>query len=498
MYRSGYRAPVRGRVAIALVVAALPAVAVAAPTAVVSGTQRADLLRGTDGGDRVVARGGDDRIAVEYDGGRDTVSCGTGRDIVAADLRDRIEGDCEVVSRRIHRDRFTNPESQHESQTEPDSLTVGATTVALFQVGRNRSGGATAIGWSTTPDGGRTWREGILPGLTTGSQPPGASARASDPVLAYDGVRRVWLAHALALSQGETRLTVHRSADGIRWSGPIDVTVSRSEGLAYDKNWITCDNGASSPFRGRCYVAYTLIGDPDAVAVQRSDDGGRTWSPPVLRTVPVTGVLPVVQRDGRLVLTFWSGRTGMVSVTSRDGGVTLDERVLISRLETRGVRPFRAPPLIAADLDGAGRVVVAWQDCRFRPGCAANDVVVATSADGLTWTEPRRVTTGRNAVMPTIGVEPGSGRLAIAYYALHRNGVDAEVVTSGNGTSWSAPQRLNPRRMPVEWMPVTSLGRMLADYIGVSWVRGRPLVVYVLASPPRNGELRQAVYAART
>jgi hypothetical protein len=38
---------------------------------------------------------------------------------------------------------------------------------------------------------------------------------------------------------------------------------------------------------------------------------------------------------------------------------------------------------------------------------------------------------------------------------------------------------------------------MLADYIGVSWVGGRPLVVYVLASPPRNGKLRQAVYAAR-
>jgi hypothetical protein len=498
MYRSGYRAPMRGRVAIAVLLAALPGVAGAATTATIMGTQRGELLRGTDGGDRVFARGGDDRIAVEYDGGRDVVSCGAGRDIVAADLRDRVGADCEVVSRRIHRDRFTNPESQHESETEPDSLTVGATTVALFQVGRSRSGGATAIGWSTTRDGGRTWREGILPGLTVGSRPPGPSARASDPVLAYDAVRRVWLAHTLALSQGETRLTIHRSPDGIAWSGPIDVTVARSERLAYDKNWITCDNGAASPFRGRCYVAYTLIGNPDAVAVQRSDDGGRTWSAPVTRPVPVTGVLPVVQPDGRLVLTFWSGRTGMVSVVSRDGGLTLDEPVLISRLETRSVRPFRAPPLIAADVDRAGRVLVTWQDCRFQPGCAANDVVVSSSADGRTWTEPRRVTSGRNAVMPTIGVEPGTGRLAIAYYAIHRNGVDAEVVTSTDGSRWSAPQRLNPRRMSVQWMPTTALGRMLADYIGVSWVRGRPLVVYVLASPPRNGELRQAVYAARS
>jgi hypothetical protein len=150
-------------------------------------------------------------------------------------------------------------------------------------------------------------------------------------------------------------------------------------------------------------------------------------------------------------------------------------------------------------VDGNGDLIVAWQDCRFRPGCAANDVVVSRSHDGGgTWTAPARVTAGRNAVMPTIGVEPRTGRLAIAYYAIHRNGVDAEVVTSASdGRSWSAPQRLNPRRMPLEWMPETTLGRMLADYIGVSWVRGRPLVVYVLASPPRNGKLRQAVYAAR-
>lgn len=497
MYRSGYGAEVRGRVAIAVLAAALPAVAVAGTSATLVGTQRADLLRGTDGADRVSARGGNDLVAVEYDGARDVVSCGPGRDVVAGDRRDRIGADCEVVSVRIHRDRLANPESQHESEAEPDSLTVGQTTVALFQVGRNRSGGAAAIGWATTTDGGRSWREGILPGLTTASAPPGPFPRASDPVVAYDAVRRVWLAHTLALGPGETRLTVHRSADGVRWSGPLDVASARSDRLAYDKNWITCDNGAASRFRGRCYVAYTLVGEPNAVALQRSDDGGRTWSAAVTRRLPVTGVLPVVQPDGRLVLAFWSGRTGMVSVVSRDGGVTLDEPALIAPLRTRSVRPFRAPPLIAAEVERSGGVVVAWQDCRFQPGCAANDVVLSRSADGLTWSEPQRVTSGRNAVMPTIGVEPGTGRLAIAYYAIHRNGVDAEVITSADGARWSVPQRLNPRRMPLEWMPETTLGRMLADYIGVTWVRGRPLVVYVLASPPRNGKLRQAVYAAR-
>ena len=488
----------RARIALAVVLALVPTVASAAVRPAIEGTARADLLVGREGADRVLARAGNDRIAVEYDGSVDVVACGAGRDVVAADLRDRVGSDCEVVSRRIHRDRHANPESQHESEVEPDSLTVGQTTVALFQVGRNRTGGAASIGFATTKDGGRTWREGLLPGLTASSRPPGPSVRASDPVLAYDAAHGVWLANTLALAPGVTRLTMHRSTDGITWTGPIEAAVANSDQLAYDKNWLTCDNGAASPFRGRCYLAYTLVHDPvDDVAVQRSDDGGRTWSAAVTRRMPVTGVIPVVQRDGRLVLVFWSGRTGMVAVNSTDGGVTLDEPVLISAFNARNTRPFRAPPLIAAELDGDGGILAAWQDCRFQAGCAGNDVVVSRSPDGRTWSRPARVTAGRNAVLPTIGVEAGTGRVAIAYYVIQPNGIDAELVTSDDAERWSAPQRLNPRRMPVEWMPQTTLGRMLADYIGVSWVRGRPLVVYALASPPRNGKLRQAIYAGR-
>ena len=486
------------RLAIVVLAAALPALASGAVQKTVLGTPRADFLTGTEKSDRILGRGGNDRIAAEYDGGLDWISCGTGVDVVVGDARDRIDSDCEIVSRRIHRDRHTNIESQHESEVEPDSQTVGQTTVAVFQVGRRRDGGAASVGFSTSRDGGRTWREGLLPGLTVNTTPPGSSMRASDPVVAYDAAHGVWLANTLAIGTDATRLTIHRSADGVTWSGPIDAGLTRGQNLAYDKNWLTCDNGAASPFRGRCYLAYTLVGrDADDLAVQRSDDGGRTWSPPVTLHIPVTGVIPVVRPDGMLVLVFWSLRTGMVAVPSTDGGVTLGQSVLISDLQTHDAKPFRAPPLIAADVDTTGRVLAVWQDCRFRPACTANDVVFSRSTDGTTWSAPTRVTSGRNVVLPTIGVEPGSGRLAIAYYVIQPDGIDAELVTSSDGVRWSAPQRLSPRRMPLAWLPDTTLGRMLADYIGVSWSRGRPLVVYALASPPKQDEFRQAIYAAR-
>jgi hypothetical protein len=490
---------VGARVAIAVLLAALPAVASAAARAPLLGTPRADFLAGRDGPDHVLARAGDDRVAVEYDGGSDRVSCGTGADIVAADLNDRIDADCEVVSRRIHRDRFADPDGQHESEVEPDSFTAGATTVAVFQVGRFRNGGATGIGFSTSKDGGRSWRQGILPGLTVNSVPPGPAARASDPVVTYDAAHRVWLASTLSIAPGTSRLTIHRSTDGVRWTGPIDAALAQQADLAYDKNWLVCDNGAASPFRGRCYLAYTLVGGRagDDLALQRSDDGGRTWSAAVTMRISNTGVIPVPLPNGRLAIVFWSGSTGMVSVTSSDGGVSLDQPVTITPLRARNARPFRAPPLIAAAADTRGRVVAVWQDCRFRTACDGNDVVLARSTDGTTWSTPARVTSGRNAVMPTIGVEPGTGRLAVVYYAIRPNGIDAELVTSADGAGWSAPRRLSPRRMPLEWMPRSTLGRMLADYIGVTWARGRPLVVYVLASPPRDGKLRQAIYAAR-
>ena len=124
----------------------------------------------------------------------------------------------------------------------------------------------------------------------------------------------------------------------------------------------------------------------DALGRQRfyQEAAERTAVPGVSTGLAVTGTggdilfieVTRMKGDGKLVLTFWSGRTGMVSVTSGDGGVTLDAPVVISQLSTRNARPFRAPPLIAAELERSGSVLTAWQDCRFRSGCTANDVVI--------------------------------------------------------------------------------------------------------------------------
>lgn len=168
------------------------------------GTRAADLLLGRGGRDVVDAGRGNDRVAVQYDFARDTVRCGLGRDVVTADRVDRVQRDCEVVSRMISRDTYANAGSTHETQVEPDGFAFGNTVVTTFQTGRRFDGGASDIGFATSRDGGRTWRNGHLPAVTVNSRPAGRHERASDPVVAYDARRGVWLISTLALSRGLT------------------------------------------------------------------------------------------------------------------------------------------------------------------------------------------------------------------------------------------------------------------------------------------------------
>ena len=254
------------------------------------GTARADTIRGTTGGDyidpragrdRVSGLGGNDRIKAQ-DQFVDSVRCGRGLDLVTADLRDSVARDCEVVVRQLSRDPYRNPESQHATEVEPDSYAFGATVTAVFQVGRIRDGAAANIGFSTSSDAGRTWRSGVMPSLTANSVPRGNWTRASDPVVGYDAQHGMWLASSLAVTPGqESALVFNRSSDGIRWSAPVVATSSFARGeTLLDKQWFACDNGTSSPFRGRCYLAYSDF-RTDRISIQTSTDGGATWSAPI-------------------------------------------------------------------------------------------------------------------------------------------------------------------------------------------------------------------------
>jgi hypothetical protein len=417
------------------------------------------------------------------------------------------------VTRQLSRDPFTGA-SQHETQVEPDSASFGSTIVAVFQSGRLFSGGAEGTGWATSVDAGRTWRRGFLERVDD---------RASDPVVAYDRLHRTWLIATLgvtAVGGGESsHLLVSRSSDGRVWSRPAPAADDPAED--YDKEWLSCDNWPSSPFYGRCYLVYLDV-QTGQIRTRYSADGGRTWSGPVAAPIPSpeyrgNGAYPVVRPDGALLVFFsvyGSIDPGVDSIQlarSLDGGVTFEVSRRVASLLTEDIAGVRAPPFVSADVDAGGTVYASWADCRFSPQCTANSIVLVTSRDGVAWTQPRRVPFGAvvtavDRFVPGLAVDPSArarGSLAVvAYSATQSHGcagcqaVDAHLVQSvDGGATWRAPVRLNAESIPLAWVADTGLGRMLADYVSVSYVAGRPVPVLSLATEPEGDELRQSIYA---
>src|SRR5205823_12173780 len=136
----------------------------------------------------------------------------------------------------------------------------------------------------------------------------------------------------------------------------------------FDKDWIGCDAGAASGFRGRCYAVYTDDAK-DQVSSQSSDDGGVTWSAPARAGRNLVGMEPAVLADGTLVTVAGSfderGTTGTIEgARSTDGGVTFTPFTVAS-LQAAAGTPVRAISLPTLALDGSGRIYVAWTDCRF-------------------------------------------------------------------------------------------------------------------------------------
>jgi len=174
--------------------------------------------------------------------------------------------------------------------------------------------------------------------------------------------------------------------------------------------------------------------------------------------------------------------------------------------------------LPSAEIDGAGVVYVAWQSCAFEANCAANDIVFSTSRDGTTWSPVARVPidpvgSGADHFIPGIGVDRATSgaaaRLGLTYYYYPNANCDAStcqlevgfVSSTDGGGHWSAPRRLTGP-MSLGWLPTTTLGPMVGDYISTSVVGdgagGSVAVpVFAVAGPPNGGTLNEAMYAAR-
>ncbi len=417
----------------------------------------------------------------------------------------------------ISADPFSNATSQHATEVEPSMSAVGTTIVAAFQTGRFFNAGASDIGFATSHDGGATWVSGFLPGTTHYSVPTGPFDSVSDPVITYDAAHGLWLLASLpvffTIAPAPAAL-VSRSSDGIHWSVPIAVAPGQTNS---DKDWIACDNAATSPFYGHCYVQWD---DPSAngvIHVSTSTDGGATWSAPANTVGNATGIAgqPMVQPNGTVIIPIDDFlEANVLAFVSHDGGTTWSAPVEVAPIILHfAAGGIRSGPLPSAAMDAAGTAYLVWQDCRFRVSCSANDLVMSTSADGISWTAPARVpidptTSLADHFIPGVAVAPGtSGSAAhlgitFYYYANANCGFVtcqlsvAYLSSHDGGITWTSPTPIVGPMSP-SWLANTDQGVMVGDYIATTFVGSQPFGVFAVALPPSAGFFHQAMYASR-
>jgi hypothetical protein len=404
----------------------------------------------------------------------------------------------------------TAPTGMHATEVEPDTFAWGSTMVSAFQVGRVFNGGATDIGWAISSDGGVDWTHGLLPGTSREAVRPGPFFSVSDPSVAYDAMHHTWIISWLGAhfsGGGIVDVLVSRSTDGgLTWGDPIVVAAT---GVFYDKNWTACDNTPGSPFYGHCYTEFDNASSGDLELMSTSSDGGQSWGAPTPTADNSHGLggQPVVQPNGRVVVPFegLGGQSGIRAFTSDDGGKTWSASVRISTRSAHTVAGVRTSQLPSAEINRDGTVYVVWQDNRFEPGGAANDIVMSTSADGTTWSAVSRIPldpVGSNVdhFIPGLAVDRNSAgagtALALTYYLDRDAGcvgatcqLEVGFASSvDNGHTWSQPQVL-AGPMQLSWLVPTTQGVMVGDYISTSFLAGqqRVLPAFAVGFPPSGG-----------
>jgi hypothetical protein len=322
--------------------------------------------------------------------------------------------------------------------------------VAAWQQDRWSNGGSRGIVVGVTEDGGNTWSDEPLPGVTVNSG--GTIQRASDPWVTIAPNGDVYVS-CLPLNdpsvQSSYGVYVNKSTDGgFTWSNPTALIVNTNNNLENDKDSITADSTNSN----YVYAVWDRLNSgavsnqgPGPTLFSVTSNAGQTWSTPQDILDPSNGqtisnqivVLPNDTLVNMCVdINYGTGANNIVVIRSTDHGATWSAPITVSSIDDigvsdpntgAGVRTGEIVPQIAVDHTN-GNMYVVWQTGSLSSG-AHNDIAFSMSTDGgLTWSTPIKanqtptnISAGdQQAFTPAVAVA-ANGMVAVTYYDFRNN-----------------------------------------------------------------------------
>jgi hypothetical protein len=407
---------------------------------------------------------------------------------------------------------------------DPRNLVAGAND---FRTCCDANDDNNSTGWAyVSKDGGATWSNVQLPGLTRQTGATGLFTRfdvAEDPALAFAPDGTLYYAHIVFATDGPASgIAVSVSRDGgDTWDPPALVQFTNDPSLFNDKEWIAVG------VDGRAVVTWTRFRNQDhtvdsIIQGAFSSDRGATWTRPIQlsdeRHKRSQGSMPVWAKDGTLYVVFATTAPphfkGAVAVSTLPPGGRVVQRdvarifddancfaVNANMRQTLTDEEFRISSLPSASIDPATQAIaIAWAD--GERGCSKGGLTRTTNAQvklvyvrGKSVSKPRIITNGADKALPSVAFR--DGKVIVAYYtrsfapatclyAAKRVCIDYAYSTSADG--FSTERRLSDGSSN----PYVQFGgTFIGDYAGVAV--GSDGVAHAVWTDSRGGD--QNIYA---
>jgi hypothetical protein len=284
--------------------------------------------------------------------------------------------------------------------------------VGIFQQDRWSNGGARGLVAGVSFDGGNTWQDVVIPGLSLCSG--GTFQRVSDPWLSFDPNGDLYSSGLVfqAESNYPSGVLVNKSTDGgLTWSAPTEIIVDRDSTIFNDTDTITAD-----PTESRyAYVVWHRRSLPESGYIEpemfsRTTDGGQTWEEP---RVIYDGGVGIYTYDSHILVL----PDGTVLNIFTEYSSSTNVQLLAMRSTDKG-QTWESPVQVAA-------------------------------MQGVQVTDPDTGQLARTSWYGTLSaaVDPNSGNLYVVWEDARFSGGQyngiALSMSTGGGFSWSAPVQVN-------------------------------------------------------